>query len=478
MKEKLRITYDDLANPHVDEVIEHERAFRTIAESGQRVGLIRRLVFSSMFYSALVGIFGAFIGWMLIEPFFDDVTVVTGSVQKVLPNHVLAICEECMNTFPVLPENCNDSFCPECNGKLSLVSGYPIKGIIKLNSTDLYVIPQTTWLVSGDQTTLLQSANQVPESSFVRGEGFILDKRSLVALNIEIDPANVESYEPDLAVLEKRNTLAAIFWFAITGGIIALMIGAVEGIVCLNLRQAIICGGIGMGIGFAGGLLGIIPAGLLYAVANSMMVEFIDDSAFTTINDMHGLPFFMQIVSRSLAWGVVGMSLALGQGIVRKSKKMVINGLLGGCIGGLLGGLLFDPLAKLTGNEGAELSRCVGLITVGFLAGLLIGLVEQLSKEAWLLMKTGPLAGKQFIVYKHQTTIGSSPKCDIYLFKDRLVGEEHARLVRIGRTYELEGRHESGHTLVNGVEIQKRILRSGDLIKIGSTELEYRTRGY
>ena len=477
MKEKLRITYDDLASPHVDEVIEHERAFRTIAESGQRVSLIRRLVLSSMFYSALVGIFGAFIGWMLIEPFFDDVTIVSGSVQKVLPNHVLAICEECMNVFPVQAENNIDAFCSECNGKLSMVSGSSIKGVLKLESTDLYVIPQTTRLVSGNQTTILQSANQVPESSFVCGEGIILDKRSLVALKINIDPAIIESHEPDLAVLQKRNTVAAIFWFAIAGGIIALMIGAVEGIVCFNLRQAVICGGIGMGIGFAGGLIGIIPAGLVYAVANSMMAEFLDETVYATINDLHGLPLFMQIVSRSLAWGVVGMSLALGQGIVRKSKKMIINGLLGGCIGGLLGGLLFDPLAKLSGNEGAELSRCVGFITVGFLAGLLIGVVEQLSKEAWLLMKTGPLAGKQFVVYKNQTTIGSSPHCDVYLFKDRLVSEEHARLVRIGRTYELESQHESGQTLVNGVEIQKRILRSGDLIMIGSTELEYRMRG-
>ena len=477
MKEKLRITYDDLASPHVDEIIEHERAFRTIAESGQRLGLIRRLVLSSMFYSALVGMFGAFIGWMLIEPFFDDVTIVSGPVREVLPNHVLAVCEECMKAFPVQAENYIDTSCSECNGKLSLVSGSPIKGVLKLDSTDLYVIPHTTKLVSANQTTVLQSANQVPELSFICAEGIILDKRSLVALKINVDPANVESYQPDLGVLEKRNTLAAIFWFAITGGIIALMIGAVEGIVCLNLRQAVICGGIGMGIGFAGGLVGTIPAGLVYAVANSMMAEFLDETVYTTINDMHGLPLFMQVVSRSLAWGTVGMSLALGQGIVRKSKKMIINGLLGGCIGGLLGGLLFDPIAKLSGSEGAELSRCVGFISVGFLAGLLIGLVEQLSKEAWLLMKTGPLAGKQFVVYKSQTTIGSSPRCDIYLFKDRLVGEEHARLVRLGRTYELESLQESGQTLVNGVEIQKRILRSGDLIQIGSTELEYRMRG-
>jgi pSer/pThr/pTyr-binding forkhead associated (FHA) protein len=92
-------------------------------------------------------------------------------------------------------------------------------------------------------------------------------------------------------------------------------------------------------------------------------------------------------------------------------------------------------------------------------------------------MLAGPLAGKQFVVYKHPTLIGSSPHCDIYLFKEPQAGAEHARLNRIGRAYEIEDLSTRSATVVNGVAVQKRILRDGDRITIGATLLEYRSRG-
>ncbi len=54
---------------------------------------------------------------------------------------------------------------------------------------------------------------------------------------------------------------------------------------------------------------------------------------------------------------------------------------------------------------------------------------------------------------------------------------EHARLVRVGRAYEIEDLSSPGGTLVNGSPVQRRILRDGDQITIGSTTLEYRSRG-
>ena len=62
------------------------------------------------------------------------------------------------------------------------------------------------------------------------------------------------------------------------------------------------------------------------------------------------------------------------------------------------------------------------------MSGLFVGLVESLTKDAWLLMIVGPLKGKQFIVYKNPTRIGSSPKCEIYLFKDPAIDPFHATI--------------------------------------------------
>ena len=50
--------------------------------------------------------------------------------------------------------------------------------------------------------------------------------------------------------------------------------------------------------------------------------------------------------------------------------------------------------------------------------GIGIGVIESALKDRWLYVTSGPLAGKQFILYKPVTTIGSSQQCDIYLFKD------------------------------------------------------------
>lgn len=53
----------------------------------------------------------------------------------------------------------------------------------------------------------------------------------------------------------------------------------------------------------------------------------------------------------------------------------------------------------LTSEDGqATYSRAVGFVVIGLMVGLFFGLVEQWTKSAWLLMKAGPLTGKQFII--------------------------------------------------------------------------------
>jgi hypothetical protein len=466
-----------VADPHVDEVLEQERAIRVMAGSRQRVSWVKRFFFSSLFYTSLAGMFAAFIGWAVIEPFFEDITTISGTVREVLPDYTMAVCPVCEEIVPVSVNSSARLQCPTCKGDLVIDPNNVVQGLLKLDKTNVFLIP-TTYLVSlkkdAQATSLI---DEIPVSTPIRVKGMVVDKRSMVALKIEIVKFLDRAKEPDLKVLTRRNTLIALTWFGIIGGMIGLMIGAVEGFVCLNIRQALLCGGIGLGIGAAGGLIGIYPAGVLYSVVSALSGSLAGEAHYNTIYDMHGWALLTQIVGRSLAWGVVGMSLGIGQGIARKSKKMIVNGLLGGCVGGLLGGLFFDPIAKLAGTDGAELSRCVGFAMIGFLVGLLVGLVEQLLKQVWLLMRTGPLSGKQFIAYKDEITIGSVPRCDIYLFRDTQVSDEHARLVRLGRAYQIETLQEAHEVFINGESVQKRILRDGDLIRIGTTELEYRNRG-
>ena len=187
--------------------------------------------------------------------------------------------------------------------------------------------------------------------------------------------------------------------------------------------------------------------------------------------------FLLLVIARSLAWTVAGMTVGLGPGIALKAKKVTYNGFLGGMIGGAIGGLLFDPINYLfsggTFETGAEISRAFGFAVIGLSAGFMIGLVEMLTKDAWLLMTAGPLKGKQFIVYKNPTMIGSSPKNEIYLFKDPAIQPVHAAIHILRDGYEIENLNSLSDTYINGRAIKRQRLISGDTIQIGETKFIY-----
>jgi pSer/pThr/pTyr-binding forkhead associated (FHA) protein len=85
----------------------------------------------------------------------------------------------------------------------------------------------------------------------------------------------------------------------------------------------------------------------------------------------------------------------------------------------------------------------------------------------------GPLAGKQFILYKPVTTIGSSQQCDIYLFKDTSILPQHGTIeVRGPQTF----LRSDGQIFVSGQPARMRALQSGDLIQIGRYAFHFNER--
>jgi pSer/pThr/pTyr-binding forkhead associated (FHA) protein len=91
-------------------------------------------------------------------------------------------------------------------------------------------------------------------------------------------------------------------------------------------------------------------------------------------------------------------------------------------------------------------------------------------------MKAGPLAGKQFILFRNPTVIGSSPKSDVYLFKDPDIEPQHALIHDRGGRFEIEDTGSADGTYVNGRPIKKKILAAGDQIVMGKTVLEFALR--
>ncbi|MBT5693022.1 MAG: FHA domain-containing protein [Opitutae bacterium] len=202
-------------------------------------------------------------------------------------------------------------------------------------------------------------------------------------------------------------------------------------------------------------------ANILYAVGRAIQWDAMGD-----IDLMHPVTWIV----RAVAWAIFGITGGVIYGISSKSGKKCIYGIIGGVTGAFLGGMLFDPISMLF--EGAEVSRMLGIAILGTCTGVAIGLVESALKTRWLFVQEGPLAGKQFILYKEQTLFGNSPQCDIFLFKADDVQPQHAVIRTTGNEAILEA---LGPVSISGQPHHggRHPLNNGDLVRISSYTFRY-----
>ncbi len=292
------------------------------------------------------------------------------------------------------------------------------------------------------------------------------------AIGALVSWAIVEPFFDDNAIHDKPNAATFLMFPTVAAGV-GLFLGAAEGIMCRNAQRAVISGAVGLGVGFVGGIIALIPTGIVFATMRALAVSVWRDPQPGTMPTGFALLIFM--MGRGAAWAIISIPAGLGQGIALREKKVIMNGVVGGVLGGLLGGILFDPISfVLTSADGqATYSRAVGFACIGLLVGLFVGLVEGWTKTAWLVMRKGPLAGKQFVLFKDTTTLGSSPKAEIYLFKDDAIEPRHAIIYNRGGRFELEDTNTPDGTYINGIPIKRQILQNGDQIVLGKTVLEF-----
>jgi hypothetical protein len=232
--------------------------------------------------------------------------------------------------------------------------------------------------------------------------------------------------------------------------------------------------------GAASFMLGLVLASIFYFCANVVMLLLVKLLASGMnaheLNNAKGNPIFW--VVRAIAWSLFGVCGGLVYGTVSLSWKKVLYGVLGGVVGGAIGGFLFDPIGLLTEGmtAGAWLSRGVGMTIIGAVTGLAIGIVEDVAKSAWVQIQAGRLVGKQFILYRNPTRIGSLPANEIYLFKDRTIAGEHAQIQKRGNRFFLVDMGSVAGTHLNGRPVRDHQLKDGDLIQIGETVMRYGER--
>lgn len=264
-------------------------------------------------------------------------------------------------------------------------------------------------------------------------------------------------------------------------GLIALMLGGVDGVVEGNPRKLVR----GVLIGLAGGvILGSLGNNLghvFYALLGGRDAAAVNPSLFG---------FVLQIIARGVEFAFLGTSLGIGAALATMSLKRIFQGALGGFLGGTIGGVLFDllgsstkPIYSAVGQSGCYDAggpgRMLSYVLIGALTGFFIGLMQELFKEAWVKVLAGRNEGKDFILSKPMNLLGRDERCEVPLYGDLSVGVQHAAIRADGKRHVLLDAGTPAGTMVNGqrVEASKELLlRDGDMIQIGLHRILFREK--
>lgn len=175
---------------------------------------------------------------------------------------------------------------------------------------------------------------------------------------------------------------------------------------------------------------------------------------------------------RGIAWLICGIAAGLAVGIASKSMKRTGLTTGGGALGGFLGGFIFDFFPA----DLEWVSQMLGICLTGMLIGSSMALLEQAARTKWIEIVAGGMAGKQFILYKNDISIGSSPTADITLIKDAAVAPLHARIYSQGGRTILESLNPGLPCSVDGTVDMRFYLVDTSTITLGSTQIRFRER--
>jgi pSer/pThr/pTyr-binding forkhead associated (FHA) protein len=187
----------------------------------------------------------------------------------------------------------------------------------------------------------------------------------------------------------------------------------------------------------------------------------------------HPGSLFYLFIARLVGWSLMGALLGVGVGLASGTLGNAIKGAAGGWVGGFVGGLAFDAIGSLVGGL---MARLVGFSLVGLSIGLFIGLVQELTKSAWLKVEAGRLRGREYRLDRAVSNLGKAEENEVGLFGDPSVVAKHARIDRQGANFVLKDLSNREGTYLNGERIESAELREGDKIEIGGYELAFHVR--
>lgn len=233
-----------------------------------------------------------------------------------------------------------------------------------------------------------------------------------------------------------------------------------------------------------GALLGWVGAIFGANLGDTLIRHTVGEGIFTTAS-IAKLPII--ILARVVALTPVGTFLGAAVGASTLNWRRTIQGAIGGTIGAGIGGALFDTLGSVLaaivmtarhvplGQEGEVgiFSRALYCVLLGAGIGLFVGMVENVSKVAWIRLIVGRNEGREWVVDSAQTVIGRSETANVPLFGDSAIAPQHASITRNGPEYMLNDLGSPSGTYLNGQRITQSPLFHGAMIQVGGYRLEF-----
>jgi hypothetical protein len=259
------------------------------------------------------------------------------------------------------------------------------------------------------------------------------------------------------------------------GGCIGYLVVAVEAIRDEALIRFARLATYGMILGAIGGALGMLLGDSVKYLLTNVFIELGVVGEDTTVNVVS------EMVSRGLAWTVLGVAIGMSEGLAARSLGKLSYGTLGGALGGFLGGCLFG-LFYYIGVQGQAVSslwaNALGLVILGACIGMLSALVQAVFQPACVKVLRGWQEGREYSLDKAATLLGRDEHADIALFRDMKVEKKHAFVQRVGARFLLINNDAPAKfTLINDTPVPKfQELHDGDRIQLGNILLRFQAR--
>ena len=178
-------------------------------------------------------------------------------------------------------------------------------------------------------------------------------------------------------------------------------------------------------------------------------------------------------LTRGIGWALMGMAIGAGLGLVRRDWLQAARGALGGALGGFIGGFIFNGLAAISDAGGGSFSRLIGQIIMGALIALLMRVVQDALKSAWLLgVSAGPYEGKEYALNTARVSVGRDQSNAIALFREESLPRALGALVFQNQHWFWQGQAIE----INGIALQNAPLNAGDTLQIGATKFRFLAR--